>query len=161
MGSKKKGEKKRAVAPGFLKKRVFPWGYREVQCGLEKSFTGSTSHPWMWQLSRGNYCTSPPARLQGFRQGGPGGTMDPPNIFPRKIRIFTGVWGGPWSPPQEIWGFGVLEVVDDPPWSCDPTVQSIWLAVPEEVEEKGGGAIFLKKGKSSVPCACGAVLLAM
>ena len=56
---------------------------------------------------------------------------------------------------------GVLEVVDDPPWSCDHTVQSIWLAVPEEVEEKGGGAIFFKKGKSSVPCACGAVLLAM
>ena len=25
----------------------------------------------------------------------------------------------------------------DPPWSCDPTVQSIWLAVSKEVEEKG------------------------
>ena len=24
---------------------------REVQCELEKSLTGSTSHPWMWQLS--------------------------------------------------------------------------------------------------------------
>ena len=33
---------------------------------------------------------------------------------------------------------GVLEVVDDPPWSCDPTVQSVWLAVSKEVEEKGG-----------------------
>ena len=65
--------------------------------------------------------------------------------------------GGTMVPPKKN---GVLEVVDDPPWSCDPTVQSIWLAVPEEVEEKGG-AIFLKKGKSSVPCACGAVLLAM
>ena len=83
--------------------------------------------------------------------------MDPPNIFPRKIRIFTGVWGGTMVPPKKN---GVLEV-DDPPWSCDPAVQSIWLAVPEEVEEKGGGAIFFKKGKSSVPCACGAVLLAM
>ena len=33
---------------------------------------------------------------------------------------------------------GVLEVVDDPLWSCDPTVQSVWLAVSKEVEEKGG-----------------------
>ena len=32
---------------------------------------------------------------------------------------------------------GVLEVVDDPLWSCDPTVQSVWLAVSKEVEEKG------------------------
>ena len=23
----------------------------EAYCGLEKSFTGSASHPWMWQLS--------------------------------------------------------------------------------------------------------------
>ena len=33
---------------------------------------------------------------------------------------------------------GVLEVVDDPPWSCDPNVQSVWFAVSKEVEEKGG-----------------------
>ena len=42
---------------------------------------------------------------------------------------------------------GVLEVVDDPPWSCDPTVQSIWLAVPEEVEEKRVVQSFLKRVK--------------
>ena len=34
-----------AFATWLLKKGVFPWGYREVQCGLEKSLTGSTSHP--------------------------------------------------------------------------------------------------------------------
>ena len=47
-------------------------------------------------------CSRPIPAPQGFRQGGPGGTMDPPNIFPRKIRIFTGVWGGPWSPPRKM-----------------------------------------------------------
>ena len=31
---------------------------------------------------------------------------------------------------------GVLEVASL--WSCDPTVQSVWLAVSKEVEEKGG-----------------------
>ena len=29
----------------WLLKGVFPSGYREVQCRLEKSLTGSTSHP--------------------------------------------------------------------------------------------------------------------
>ena len=39
--------------PYLLKKGAFPWGYREVQCGLEKSLRrSSTSHPSMWQLSR-------------------------------------------------------------------------------------------------------------
>ena len=48
------------------------------------------------------------------------------------------------DPPKKN---GVLEVVDDPPWSCDPTVQSIWLAVSKEVEEKGGENLKEKKRK--------------
>ena len=44
--------------------------------------------------------TAPCGRVSA--KGDRGGTMDPPNIFPRKIRIFTGVWGGPWSPPRKM-----------------------------------------------------------
>ena len=48
------------------------------------------------------------------------------------------------------------------PVVCDPTVQSIWLAVSKEVEEKWGVVNSKKMGvKSSVPCACGAVLLSI
>ena len=96
--------------------------------------------------------------MTGFPPRGTGGDHGPPQYFSQKNPDFYRGLGGTMVPPKKN---GVLEVVDDPPWSCDPTVQSIWLAVPEEVEEKGGGAIFLTKGKSSVPCACGAVLLAM
>ena len=94
----------------------------------------------------------------GFPPRGTGGDQGPPQYFSQKNPDFYRGLGGTMDPPKKN---GVLEVVDDPPWSCDPTVPSIWLAVSKEVEEKGDGAIFLKKGKSSVPCACGAVLLAM
>ena len=63
-----------------------------------------------------------------FKIGNPSGEPEPVRVSAKGDR------GGPWSPPKKN---GVLEVVDDPPWSCDPTVQSIWLAVSKEVEEKG------------------------
>ena len=75
-------------------------------------------------------------------KGDRGGPWTPPIFFPEKSGFLQG-FGGDHGPPQEN---GVLEVVDDPPWSCDPTVQSIWLAVPEEVEEKVVQS-FLKRVK--------------
>ena len=69
----------------------------------------------------------------GFPPRGTGGDQGPPQYFSQKNPDFYRGLGGTMVPPKKN---GVLEVVDDPPWSCDPTVQSIWLAVPE-VEEKG------------------------
>ena len=57
-----------------------------------------------------------------------------PIFFPEKFGFLQG-FGVYQSTPEKN---GVLEVVDDPPWSCDPTVQSVWLAASKEVEEKGG-----------------------
>ena len=54
-------------------------------------------------------------------KGDRGGPWTPPIFFPEKSGFLQG-FGGDHGPPQEKW---VLEVVDDPPWSCDPTVQSI------------------------------------
>ena len=41
-----------AALSTWLLKGVFPWGYREVQCGLETSFYSSTSHPGCGSSSR-------------------------------------------------------------------------------------------------------------
>ena len=76
------------------------------------------------------YCRHP-----GFPPRGTGGDHGPPQYFSQKNPDFYRGLGGSMDPPKKN---GVLEVVDDPPWSCDPTVQSIWLAVSKEVEEKGG-----------------------
>ena len=58
-----------------------------------------------------------------------------PQYFPRKNLDFYRDSGCTKVHPEKN---GVLEVVDDPLWSCDPTVQSVWLAMSKEVEEKGG-----------------------
>ena len=87
---------------------------REVDCALGKKFGEKTK--------------------TGFPPGGTGVYFGTPQYFPGKIWIFTGIRGVPKYTPRKM----VLEVVDDPLWSCDPTVQSVWLAVSKEVEEKGG-----------------------
>ena len=56
-----------------------------------------------------------------------GGTMPTPLFFPENSGFSQG--SGVHGDPREKWG---LEVVDDPPWSCD---QSIWHVVAGQVVE--------------------------
>ena len=80
------------------------------------------------QLHYSNQFTEFPPRCTGVYFG-------TPQYFSRKNLDFYRDSGCTKVHPEKN---GVLEVVDDPPWSCDPTVQSVWLAVSKEVEEKGG-----------------------